>query len=224
MDSENKTPTSKKLIASLEAIDTFCDICWLEDGLSKNSLSAYRRDLILFARWLDAESSGDKGLYDVVAADVMGYMAHRRSDKATTANRRLTVLKRFYRLGIRKRHIKVDPCINLRAAKQAPRFPKTLSEAQVEALLNAPDIETPLGLRDRTMLELMYASGLRVSEIVDLKTIEVGLNEGVVRVVSGKGGKERLVPFGMEAAQWLKRYIDEARPQLLSNKTSQHLF
>jgi len=224
MDSENKTPTSKKLIASLEAIDTFCDTCWLEDGLSKNSLSAYRRDLILFARWLDAESSGDKGLYDVVAADVMGYMAHRRSDKATTANRRLTVLKRFYRLGIRKRHIKVDPCINLRAAKQAPRFPKTLSEAQVEALLNAPDIETPLGLRDRTMLELMYASGLRVSEIVDLKTIEVGLNEGVVRVVSGKGGKERLVPFGMEAAQWLKRYIDEARPQLLNNKTSQHLF
>jgi integrase/recombinase XerD len=132
-------------------------------------------------------------LYDVLAADVMGYMSYRRGDKATTANRRLTVLKRFYRLGIRKHYIKVDPCINLRAAKQAPRFPKTLSEAQVEALLNAPDVDTPLGLRDRTMLELMYASGLRVSEIVDLKTIEVGLNEGVVRIVSGKGGKERLV-------------------------------
>ena len=106
----------------------------------------------------------------------MGYNAHRRAEKATTANRRLTVLKRFYRLGIRKNLVKADPCLNLRAAKQAPRFPKTLSESQVEALLSAPDTDTPLGIRDRTMLELMYASGLRVSEMVDLKTIEVGLN------------------------------------------------
>ena len=222
--SENKTQPSKKLHAGLDAIDAFCDTCWLEDGLSKNSLSAYRRDLILFARWLDTETSGAKGLYDVLASDVMAYMAHRRTDKATTANRRLTVLKRFYRLGIRKRFILNDPCMNLRAAKQAPRFPKTLSEADVDALLNAPDIQTPLGIRDRAMLELMYASGLRVSELVELKTIEVGLNEAVVRIVSGKGGKERLVPFGIEAALWLKKYIDEARPQLLANKTSQHLF
>ncbi len=158
-------------------------------------------------------------------------MAHRRADKATTANRRLTVLKRFYRLAIRKRVIQADPCLNLRAAKQAPRFPKTLSESQVESLLGAPDIETPLGIRDRTMLELMYASGLRVSEIVSLKTIEIGLNEGVVRIVSGKGGKERLVPFGMEAATWLKKYLDEARPSLMAAtkqakqaKSSQDLF
>ncbi|MFM8151875.1 MAG: site-specific tyrosine recombinase XerD, partial [Polynucleobacter victoriensis] len=111
--------------------------------------------------------------------------------------------------------------LNLRAAKQAPRFPKTLSESQVEALLGAPDTDTPLGIRDRTMLELMYASGLRVSEMVDLKTIEVGLNEGVVRVISGKGGKERLVPFGAEAATWLKKYLEVARPQLLDTK-AQH--
>jgi integrase/recombinase XerD len=203
----------------MEAIDLFCDTCWLEDGLSKNSLSAYRRDLLLFARWLDDEVS--KTIYEVNSADVMGYIAHRRADKATTANRRLTVLKRFYRLGIRKNLVKADPCLNLRAAKQAPRFPKTLSESQVEALLGAPDTDTPLGIRDRTMLELMYASGLRVSEMVDLKTIEVGLNEGVVRVISGKGGKERLVPFGAEAAIWLKKYLEIARPQLLDTK-AQH--
>ena len=215
-DYQDSKPVSKKLIASMEAIDLFCDTCWLEDGLSKNSLSAYRRDLLLFARWLDDEVS--KTIYDVNSADVMGYIAHRRADKATTANRRLTVLKRFYRLGIRKNLVKADPCLNLRAAKQAPRFPKTLSESQVEALLGAPDTDTPLGIRDRTMLELMYASGLRVSEMVDLKTIEVGLNEGVVRVISGKGGKERLVPFGAEAATWLKKYLEVARPQLLDTK------
>jgi len=218
-DYQDSKPVSKKLIASMEAIDLFCDTCWLEDGLSKNSLSAYRRDLLLFARWLDDEVS--KTIYVVNSADVMGYIAHRRADKATTANRRLTVLKRFYRLGIRKNLVKADPCLNLRAAKQAPRFPKTLSESQVEALLGAPDTDTPLGIRDRTMLELMYASGLRVSEMVDLKTIEVGLNEGVVRVISGKGGKERLVPFGAEAATWLKKYLEIARPHLLDTK-AQH--
>ena len=215
-DNQDSKPVSKKLIVSMEAIDLFCDTCWLEDGLSKNSLSAYRRDLLLFARWLNDETS--KTIYEANSVDVMGYIAHRRGDKATTANRRLTVLKRFYRLGIRKNLVKADPCLNLRAAKQAPRFPKTLSESQVEALLSAPDTDTPLGIRDRTMLELMYASGLRVSEMVDLKTIEVGLNEGVVRVISGKGGKERLVPFGAEAATWLKKYIEVARPQLLDTK------
>lgn len=217
---------SSILTASQEAIDAFCDACWLEDGLSKNSLSAYRRDLLLFARWLDLESH--KGIYDVGASDVMSYMAHRRADKATTANRRLTVLKRFYRLGIRKNFIKNDPCLNLRAAKQAPRFPKTLSESQIEDLLAAPDIETALGIRDRTMLELMYASGLRVSEIVNLKTIEVSLNEGVVRIVSGKGGKDRLVPFGGEAGDWIQKYLNEARPKLLEikgqPKSSQAIF
>ena len=218
-DNQDSKPVSKKLIVSMEAIDLFCDTCWLEDGLSKNSLSAYRRDLLLFARWLNDETS--KTIYEANSADVMGYIAHRRADKATTANRRLTVLKRFYRLGIRKNLVKADPCLNLRAAKQAPRFPKTLSESQVEALLSAPDTDTPLGIRDRTMLELMYASGLRVSEMVDLKTIEVGLNEGVVRVISGKGGKERLVPFGAEAATWLKKYLEVARPQLLDTK-AQH--
>ena len=207
---------------SQEAIERFCDACWLEDGLAQNSLSAYRRDLLLLAQWLYRESGSD--LYSVTEKDLTAYIAHRRADKATTANRRLTVFKRFYRHALRINLVKSDPCIGLRAAKQALRFPKTLSEDQVTALLNAPDIETPLGLRDRTMLELMYASGLRVSEIVSLKTVALGLNEGVVRVVNGKGGKERLVPFGGEAGQWLRRYLAEARTPLLEGKTTDAVF
>ena len=207
---------------SQEAIERFCDACWLEDGLAQNSLSAYRRDLLLLAQWLYKESGSD--LYSVTEKDLTAYIAHRRADKATTANRRLTVFKRFYRHALRINLVKSDPCIGLRAAKQALRFPKTLSEDQVTALLNAPDIETPLGLRDRTMLELMYASGLRVSEIVSLKTVALGLNEGVVRVVNGKGGKERLVPFGGEAGQWLRRYLAEARTPLLEGKTTDAVF
>ena len=204
------------------AIERFCDACWLEDGLAQNSLSAYRRDLLLFAQWLYKTAGLD--LYAAKEKDLTAYIADRRADKATTANRRLTVFKRFYRHALRLNLVASDPCIGLRAAKQALRFPKTLSEDQVTALLNAPDIDTPLGLRDRTMLELMYASGLRVSEIVSLKTVALGLNEGVVRIVNGKGGKERLVPFGGEAGQWLRRYLAEARTPLLEGKSSDALF
>jgi len=208
--------------ASVEAIERFCDACWLEDGLAKNSLSAYRRDLLLLAQWLYKESGSD--LYGVVEKDLTAYIAYRRADKATTANRRLTVFKRFYRHALRMSLVKKDPCIGLRAAKQAMRFPKILSEEQITILLNAPDVETPLGLRDRTMLELMYASGLRVSEIVSLKTVALGLNEGIVRIVNGKGGKERLVPFGGEAAQWIRRYLADARTPLLEGKTTDAVF
>ena len=209
--------------SSQQAIDQFCDACWLEDGLSQNSLAAYRRDLLLFAQWLYLQNS-KIDLYGVGEKELTAYSASKRSDKATTANRRLTVFKRFYRHALRMNLVKSDPCLGLRAAKQALRFPKTLSEAQVTDLLNAPDIDTPLGLRDRTMLELMYASGLRVSEIVSLKTIAIGLNEGVVRVVNGKGGKERLVPFGAEAGQWLRRYLADARTSILEGKTSDAVF
>ena len=207
-----------------EAIDQFCDACWLEDGLSKNSLSAYRRDLTLFANWLELDSERTKSVYQVVEADLTAYMASKRNDKASTANRRLTVFKRFYRYALRQHLVEQDPCLKLRAAKQAQRFPKVLSEEQITTLLNTPDTDQALGLRDRTMLELMYASGLRVSEIVSLKTVALGLNEGVVRVVNGKGGKERLVPFGAEAGDWLRRYLQEARPVLLEGKTCQEVF
>jgi len=222
--SVSRNHSSNQLIslASQEAVERFCDACWLEDGLSQNSLSAYRRDLLLLAQWLQKDSGAD--LYSVKEKDLTAYIAHRRADKATTANRRLTVFKRFYRHALRMNLVKSDPCIGLRSAKQALRFPKTLSEDHVTALLKAPDVETCLGLRDRTMLELMYASGLRVSEIVSLKTIALGLNEGVIRVVNGKGGKERLVPFGSEAGQWLGRYLAEARTPLLEGKTSDVVF
>ncbi|MGN6704038.1 MAG: site-specific tyrosine recombinase XerD [Burkholderiaceae bacterium] len=203
-------------------IDEFCDILWLEDGLSRNTLDAYRRDVTLFAAWLDAERG--KAILSAGPEDIAAYFTDRHADtKATSANRRLAVLKRFYQLALRRNRIAADPCVTMKSARQAPRFPKTLSEAQVEALLAAPDVDAALGLRDRTMLELMYASGLRVSELVSLQTVEVGMNEGVLRV-AGKGDKTRLVPFGQEARGWIERYLREARPQILGARSADALF
>lgn len=203
-------------------IDEFCDALWLEDGLSKNTLDAYKRDLLLFADWLHEQQS--KSLYEAGEADLNAYFAYRHADsKASSSNRRLAVLRRFYQHALRNHRVAADPCLKLRSAKQPPRFPKTLSEVQVEALLGAPDIHTSLGLRDRTMLELMYASGLRVSELVLLKTIELGMNEGVLRV-TGKGSKTRLVPFGEEARGWIERYLAEGRGTILGGKPADALF
>jgi integrase/recombinase XerD len=209
--------------ANLAAIDEFCDSLWLEDGLAKNSLDAYRRDMRLFAGWLYAQDAG-KSLFAADGDDINAYFAacHAQT-KASSSNRRLAVLKRFYQLALRQKKIGQDPCLKMKSAKQPPRFPKTLSEAQVEALLGAPDVGTPLGLRERTMLELMYASGLRVSELVLLKTVEVGLNEGVLRI-TGKGSKTRLVPFGEEARAWIVRYLKEARGAILNGQVSDALF
>ncbi|HYD60748.1 MAG TPA: site-specific tyrosine recombinase XerD [Noviherbaspirillum sp.] len=210
------------LTANQSSIDEFCDTLWLEDGLAKNTLDAYRRDMTLFAAWLDSERG--KTLYAAVDADINAYFAARHGDtKATSANRRLAALKRFYQLALRQNRITTDPCLRIKSAKQPPRYPKILSEAQVEALLAAPDINTPLGLRDRTMLELMYASGLRVSELVLLKTIELGMNEGVLRI-TGKGNKTRLVPFGEEARSWIERYLKEGRPAILNGQVDDALF
>ena len=203
------------------SIDTFIDALWLEDGLSRNTLAAYRRDLSLFADWLRAEHG--VALPQTQEQHLNGYMAARARGKATSANRRLTVFKRYFRWALRERLLSADPTLKLLTAKQPLRVPKTVSEGQVEALLNAPDTDTPLGLRDRAMLELMYASGLRVSELVSLKTFHIGLNEGVLRVL-GKGSKERLVPFGEEARDWLERYISESRPRLLGQRQTDDLF
>jgi integrase/recombinase XerD len=189
---------------STETIDTFIDALWLEEGLSRNTLAAYRRDLALYARWLAARG---RQLPATEEADLQAYFAARHADtKATSANRRLTVFKRYFRWALRERLITADPTLRLQSAKQPLRVPKTLTEAQVEALLDAPDIATPLGLRDRTMLEVIYASGLRVSELVNLKSYNVGMNEGVLRVM-GKGSKERLVPFGQVARDWIVCYL-----------------
>ncbi|MDO8300625.1 site-specific tyrosine recombinase XerD [Lacisediminimonas sp.] len=203
-------------------IDEFCDTLWLEDGLSKNTLEAYRRDLRLFAEWLQRERAA--GLHTAGADDVNAYLAARHAtSKATSSNRRLAVLRRFYQMALRQNRISADPCLRIRAAKQPPRFPKTLSESQVESLLGAPDTHLPLGLRDRTMLELMYASGLRVSELVNLKSVELGMNEGVLRI-TGKGNKTRLVPFGEEARSWIDRYMKDARGEILGQQVADALF
>ncbi len=203
------------------SIDAFIDALWLEEGLSKNTLSAYRRDLTLYAAWLQGHQ---RLLTDTVEGDLNGYFAAQHSaTKATTANRRLTVFKRYFRWALREHVITADPTLKLQAAKQALRVPKTLTEPQVEALLAAPDTSTELGVRDRTMLELMYASGLRVSELVTLKVFNVSLSENVLRVF-GKGNKERLVPFGEVASVWLTQYLASARPGLLAGKQTEDLF
>ena len=214
-------PDTPAYRASLNGIDTFCDAIWLEHGLSANTLEAYRRDLRLLAQWLATQRALALDALD--EAGLMAYFAVRRADKATTSNRRLSVLRRYFAWALREHRLTLDPTLKMRAARQPVRFPSTLSESQVEALLNAPNLDTTLGLRDRTMLELMYASGLRVSELVLLKTVEVGLNNGVVRVM-GKGSKERLIPFGAEAHGWLTRYLQESRPELLGARAADALF
>ena len=210
------------LVASSEAsAEAFVDALWLEEGLSRNTLDAYRRDLTLYGQWLAGHG---KALPQTAEADINAYFAARHAQtRATTANRRLTVFKRYFRWALRERLISADPTLRLVAARQPMRVPKTLSEAQVEALLNAPDTGTPLGQRDRAMLELMYASGLRVSELVQLKTFHVGHNEHVLRI-TGKGNKERLVPFGQIAGQWLQRYLAQGRKEILGGQQSEDLF
>lgn len=210
---------------STAAIQRFCDALWLEDGLARNTLDAYRRDLTLYAQWLAGRGKAIDQTEDDDLADY--FAARHEASRASTANRRRTVFKRFFQWALREHMVGADPSRLLSTAKQPPRIPKTLSEAQVEALIAAPDVDTPLGLRDRAMIELMYASGLRVSEIVALKSVEVGLNEGVVRVIGGKGGKDRLVPFGAEAGDWLRRYLHDGRKgrtALLGKRTADALF
>ena len=202
-------------------VGAFIEALWLEDGLSPNTLAAYRRDMQGFSQWLQAQSLN---LEYAGENDVQAYFADRFDQtRASTANRRLTVLRRFYQWALREKHVSTDPTLKLLTAKQAPRLPKTLSEAQVEALLAAPNTETPLGLRDRAMLELLYASGLRVSELVGLPMLSLNLREGVLRI-TGKGNKERLVPFGEEAADSLQNYLSQSRPVLLGKQNSPAVF
>jgi integrase/recombinase XerD len=184
-------------------LDAFCDALWLEDGLARNTISSYRADLRQFSAFLkkDLLRAGEK--------DLFAYLASRKG-RASSAARRVSTLKRFYQYCLRERRIEQDPTLKLDPPKRTPRFPKSLSEADVEALLKAPDPATPLGLRDRAMLETLYATGLRVSELVTLKTFQLNLDAGVVRV-TGKGSKERLVPLGEEAVHWLGAYLNSRK-------------
>lgn len=204
-------------------LDRFIDALWLEDGLSANTLSAYRRDLSALAIWLHEHAGAT--LVQAAEHNVQAYMAMRHAEsKPSSVGRRLSVFRRFYRWAVREGLCSQDPTLRMDAPRQRMRLPGTLTEQQVERLLAAPDVLDKLGLRDRAMLELLYASGLRVSELVTLRTVQLSLNEGVVRV-TGKGSKERLVPFGQEAGEWLQRYLDEARGQILGvQRVSEALF
>ncbi len=220
MVSSTQTEAWARSEASLSA---FLDALWLEDGLASNTLEAYRSDLVGFAQWL-AQRQPPVALDDVAEHHFLDYASARHANsKATTVNRRLTVFKRYFRWALRQGRLANDPTLKLLSAKRLARHVKTLTEAQVEALLNAPDDAQALGLRDRAMLELMYASGLRVSELVGLRLFEVSLNDQVLRV-TGKGDKQRLVPFGDVACQWLKRYLAEARSVILAGQATHDLF
>lgn len=205
-------------------LDRFCDALWLEQGLAQNTLSSYRRDLTQFSAWLNEHEK--KSLIECDRADIQAYLGVRISvdhAKPRTTARLLSSMKRFYQYGLREGKIESDPTLQIAAPKLPRSLPKSLSEADVESLLNVPDVDTALGLRDRAMLETLYASGLRVSELIGLKIIQVSLDSSVIKTL-GKGSKERLVPIGEQAHDWITRYLQEARPALLSGKVSDAMF
>ncbi|HEY5306869.1 MAG TPA: site-specific tyrosine recombinase XerD [Casimicrobiaceae bacterium] len=203
-----------------DLIDAFCDQLWLQDGLARSSLTSYRGDLIAWSDWL-----GSRPLLAADRGDVEAWLADqfRAKAKATSVARRLSSLRRFYRMQLERATVREDPTVRVQAPKLPRRLPKLLSEAQVESLLAAPGTESTLGLRDRAMLETLYATGLRVTELTTLKLAQVSLDVGVVRVI-GKGSKERLVPLGDEAVSWLGKYLKGARPELAAGAKTDSLF
>jgi integrase/recombinase XerD len=208
--------------ADAALIDDFCDTLWLEDGLAKTSLSSYRSDLLLTARWL--AQAGHGMLRDANQTALTAFIAgFSRAHRASSQARCLSTLRRFYRWRIQRGQMRDDPTLAIAMPARPSRLPKVMSEAQVEALLEAPDTDTPLGLRDRAMIETLYATGLRVSELVKLKVFEVSFDMGVVRVI-GKGSKERLVPLGEIAVDWMRRFQAEGRPDILAGRQSDDLF
>lgn len=206
---------------TLAELDTFIDHLWLEDGLSKNTLESYRADLSQFHTWLHSQ---EKHLLHAQQADIQLYLAIKfPSSKPRSISRLIASMRRFYRYALRESLIKTDPTLQIESPKLPRSLPKSLNEQEVTDLLNAPDINQSIGLRDRAMLELLYASGLRVSELVTVKVNEVSTQDGVVRV-TGKGSKTRLVPMGQEAASWIDKYLKYARSEILQKKLCDALF
>lgn len=202
-------------------LDTFIDHLWLEDGLSKNTLESYRLDLTAFASWLTPQN---KQLLTVDQADIQQYLAVKfPQSQPRSISRLIASLRRFYRYLMRDNKISLDPTIQIQSPKLPRSLPKSLNEEEVIALLNAPNIAEPAGLRDRAMLELLYACGLRVSELVGVKVTEVSVSDGVVRI-TGKGSKTRLVPMGEEAVDWISRYLSDARSAILQSRLCDALF
>ena len=204
-------------------IDRFLDALWMERGLSRNTLAAYRRDLTGFGRWLAEHRQCP--MLAAQRSDLLAYMADRVADEAKprTTARLLSSLRRFYQQAVREGDLQEDPSDRIEAPRVGRSLPTSLTEADVESLINAPDVDTVIGLRDRAMLELLYATGLRVSELVDLRVLQINLRQGVVRTL-GKGSKERLVPMGEVAAEWLERYQQTARPELMKGRECEQLF
>ena len=205
-----------------QVLELFLDSAWAERGLSENTLASYRYDLQRLAQFLEQRNSG---LLAASREDLLAFLATQvqsgRSPRSLS--RYLSGFRQFYQWALREGRIQDDPSALIESPKLGRGLPKALNESQVESLLEAPDTESPLGLRDRTMLELMYATGLRVSELVGLELSNINLNQGVVRVM-GKGSKERLVPLGEEAADWLQRYMLSARPELMKGSESAQVF
>lgn len=204
-------------------IDEFLDALWVERGLSRNTLAAYRNDLLGLARWLDAGGHG--ALTDAGREQLLAYMGERLrgGQKARSTARMLSSLRHFYRYQLRAGRIGADPTELIESPRLGRSLPRSLTETEVEALLGAPDTETPLGLRDRAMLEVLYAAGLRVSELVGLTLAQVNLQQGVLRV-TGKGSKERLVPLGEDALDWIQRYLHRARGKILRGRDCDAVF
>jgi len=201
-------------------IDRFLDTLWMERGVSDNTLASYRNDLRIFSAWCD---NHEKSLLGVTAGDVRHYLAGMTRYSIRTLNRRLSSLRGFYAWLLREHAITEDPCANVESPRLGRPLPKTLTESEVEALLAAPAIDTAMGLRDRTMIEILYATGLRVSELTGLTMGQVNTRQGVIRVM-GKGSKERLVPLGDEAMIMLDRYLQSARRTLLKGRNADVLF
>ncbi len=205
----------------IDTLDAFIDHLWLEDGLAKNTLESYRADLSQFATWL---AQSKLTLLEASQANIQQYLAVKfPKSKPRSISRLIASLRRFYRYCLRERLLEVDPTLQIDSPMLPRSLPKSLNEQEVEDLLDAPNINEAIGLRDRAMLELLYASGLRVSELVTIKVNEVSTQDGVVRV-TGKGSKTRLVPMGEEAADWIIRYLKYARPDILQKRMSDALF
>jgi len=207
---------------NLQILDEFIDRIWLEEGLARNTLDSYRQDLTQFALWLEKDAAKD--LLQVEQFDIQRYLAFKFPvSKPRSIGRLIASLRRFYRFCLRESKIAIDPSLQIESPKLPRSLPKSLSEEEVESLLAAPNLEDSIGLRDRAMLEILYASGLRVSELVTLRVTELSLSEGVVRV-TGKGSKTRLVPMGEVAVDWISRYLKEGRPAILEKRLSESLF
>jgi integrase/recombinase XerD len=215
--------STESTVAQDPLLDRFCDMLWLEDGLSPATLDSYRRDLRQYRDWL--RTAVRKDLLAAQQKDIHDYLVHRHGRRTKTSSdaRCMSTLRRFYQFALREGKIESDPTLNVASPKRVRGLPASLSEQEVEALLSAPATQTALGTRDRTMLELLYATGLRVSELTSLTTAQLSQDMGVVRIM-GKGSKERLVPVGEVALDWVRRYAKGARNELLAGRLSDALF